>query len=204
MITISTEGKSAPMTNITSSRDSRRFRLNLANSLTAVRIVLAPFITIALVSGLNHRAILAAAIFMAAAFTDFFDGQVARKRQEVTAFGKSFDPLADKVLMVCALVPLSVLGHVPWAATGIIVGREVLVTVLRSLVGHRGGQTGATWLGKAKTGTQTAAIAWAILRDYIGFSEIAIWIAVMMTIISGLHYVWIWVPLLVRKEGEAR
>lgn len=174
--------------------------MNLANSLTAIRIVLAPIITILLLLSRPFGAYWAAGLFAAASLTDFLDGAVARKRQEVTPFGKSFDPLADKVLIVCTLLPLSHIGKIPWLFAGVIIGREVMVTVLRAMVSKRGGPTAASWFGKAKTVSQIAAILWVLLSRNQLLNFIAVGVAVVFTVLSGIHYLCVWLPIIAGRK----
>lgn len=175
--------------------------MNLANSLTAIRIVMAPVITLLILYADSPRFFWAAGVFGAASLTDFFDGAVARRRQEVTSFGKSFDPLADKVLIVCTLLPLAHIGRISWWAVGVVIGREVMVTVLRALVSKKGGPTAATWMGKAKTVSQIAAILWVLLSRNPLLNSIAVGVAVAFTVLSGLHYLYIWLPLVFQRRS---
>jgi len=170
--------------------------LNLANMLTASRIIIAPAIPAILFSGRPDRDYLAVAVFIAAALTDAFDGRIARQMHAVTTFGKQFDPLADKVLMLSAILPLTVQGRLPLWVALVIIGREVFVTVLRTLVSRKGGSAAASWLGKAKTGAQNIAVSWVMLENVLPYSYIAVGVAVCFTILSGLHYAWHWIPLL--------
>ena len=174
--------------------------LNLANLLTASRIIIAPAIPLILFSGLPNRDYWAVAVFIVAALTDAFDGRVARQMHEVTTFGKQFDPLADKVMMFSAIIPLTIQGRLPLWVALVIVGREVFVTVLRTLVARRGGPTAASWLGKAKTGAQNVAVCWVMLEEILPYGYIAVGVAVFFTVLSGLHYAWHWIPLLWKEE----
>jgi CDP-diacylglycerol--glycerol-3-phosphate 3-phosphatidyltransferase len=174
--------------------------LNWANILTASRIVIAPAIPAILLSGHPYRDHLAVAVYILAALTDAFDGCIARQTQKVTTFGKQFDPLADKLLMLSAIIPLTIQGRWPLWVAIVIFGREVFVTVLRTLVSRKGASAAASWLGKAKTGTQNIAISWVMLEKVLPYSSIAVGVAVFFTVLSGLHYVWRWIPLLMIKS----
>src|SRR5438309_8227422 len=132
------------------------FPLNLPNFLTVLRILLVPVIVVALLAETPNADTLAAIVFAAAAFTDGLDGYIARSRGSVTTFGKLMDPLADKLLIVAALISLVSLDRLaPWVAM-VIISREIAVTGLRSLAAERGVVIAASWLGKVKTGLQVA------------------------------------------------
>ncbi len=168
--------------------------LNIANILTMLRIALVPVFLIVLFVGDGHESgwrIGAAAVFVIAALTDRIDGQLARKLGLTTDFGRIADPIADKALIGAALVGLSVLGDLSWWVTGIIAFRELSVTVLRIVViRHR--VIPASRGGKLKTLVQVAAIFLLILPlpAFLDTSLVVlIWIAVALTVATGLDYV---------------
>lgn len=137
--------------------------LNLPNALTGLRLLLVPFVALALVAGdgdADGRAV-ALVLFLAASATDVADGQLARRRGQCTAVGAFLDPIADKALVGTALVCLSAVGAVPWWATLLILGRELAVTGLRVAV-LRHGVLPASRGGKAKTLTQTVLVVLAL------------------------------------------
>ncbi|WP_432488534.1 CDP-diacylglycerol--glycerol-3-phosphate 3-phosphatidyltransferase [Kineococcus sp. SYSU DK018] len=141
-------------------------RLHLPNALTVLRLVFVPLFVwfLAEDGGQDWRWRLAAAgVFVAASITDRYDGQLARRWGTVSDFGKVADPLADKALIGSALVVLSLQGRVPWWMTGLILAREVLVTVLRFLVIRRGVIIPADRGGKVKTVVQTVAVGLFVL-----------------------------------------
>src|ERR1700757_420324 len=107
------------------------FPLNLPNLLTVLRIMLVPALVVALLGNTPAGDVLAAVVFAAASATDFVDGYLARSRNSVTTFGKLMDPLADKLLIVAALVSLVSLGRLPAWVAMVIIARELAVTVLR-------------------------------------------------------------------------
>src|SRR5213076_3119289 len=129
--------------------------LNVPNVLTLVRIVAVPVLVVALLGAIPGGDALAAAVFALAAVTDGLDGYIARSRGSVTTFGKLMDPLADKLLIVVALVSLDRLEA--WVAM-VIISRELAVTGLRSIAAERGVVISASWLGKVKTALQVAAV----------------------------------------------
>jgi CDP-diacylglycerol---glycerol-3-phosphate 3-phosphatidyltransferase len=168
--------------------------LNVANGLTALRLVLVPvFVALTVASGLVHPGLRMAAtvVFVVASLTDFVDGWIARTWDLVTTFGKVADPIADKALTGTALVLLSWYGHLPWWVTGVILVRELGVTVLRFFVIRRE-VIAASWGGKAKTLLQILAISWYLwpfpesLR-YVG--RFVMFIAVVVTLVTGVDYV---------------
>lgn len=174
--------------------------LNIANVLTAVRLLLVPVFVWALVErdGMDVDWRLGAfAIFALAAVTDRFDGELARRRGLVTAFGTIADPIADKALMGSALIGLSALGLLPWWITVVVLGREIGITVLRFWV-LRHGIIPASRGGKAKTLVQTVAIGLYVLPlpELFGGSDLvdgARWllmmVAVVLTVATGVDYV---------------
>ncbi len=174
--------------------------LNIANVLTGVRLLLVPVFLAALLTagGVDTGWRFAAfGVFALAAVTDRFDGELARSRGLVTAFGTIADPIADKALIGAALIGLSMLGLVWWWVTGVIMAREVGVTVLRFAV-LRHGVIPASRGGKTKTLVQTLAIGLYLLPlefsgDLSGPAEVLRWavlaVAVVLTVITGLDYV---------------
>jgi len=129
-------------------------------------------------------------VFLVAAFTDFADGALARKRNAVTTLGKIADPIADKAITGVALVGLSYLGELPWWVTVVILSREIGITVVRFAV-LRHGVIPATRGGKAKTVMQILAISLylmplAVVAEPIKVTAMAI--AVALTLATGLDY----------------
>lgn len=169
--------------------------MNLANKLTILRIFLIPIFMIFLLNKIPYGVEIAAFVFILAAITDALDGYVARKKNQVTTLGKFMDPLADKLLVSAALISLVQMGKISAIVAVIIIAREFTISVLRSVAAAEGIVIAASWWGKLKTITQIIAII-AILIDnfpfkYINvpFDTIMIWIAVILTIISGVDYI---------------
>ena len=144
-------------------------------------------------------------IFLAASFTDYLDGHIARRRNIVTNFGKFLDPIADKLLVLAALVMLVEAGIIPGWIPIIIAAREFMVSAIRMLVATEGKVIAASKLGKIKTVTQMVAISLAFLdTNYFmsfvcgaltGFAlilnilmSVAMILAVIATIWSGVDY----------------
>jgi CDP-diacylglycerol--glycerol-3-phosphate 3-phosphatidyltransferase len=165
------------------------FPLNLPNVLTMLRIVAVPVVVVALLEETPNGDTLAAAVFALAAFTDGLDGYIARSRDAITTFGKLFDPLADKLLITAALVSLVSLGRVEAWVAMVIIAREFAVTGLRGVAAEQGVVIQASWLGKAKTILQIAAVfaLIAVEPSPLGV-DLLVYAAVAVTVISGLDY----------------
>lgn len=174
--------------------------MSLANLLTTLRIVLAPVSVAFLFLNVPYKELIAASIFIIAGLTDGLDGYVARVRKEITSFGKSFDPLADKILVISALLSLAQLGRVPFWAVAIIILREVFVTVLRRWARKFGLSVAASSWGKIKTFTQIVAVPALILR--LNFAIHLLYISVFFTILSGIHYAFLWGGAIIRKRRQ--
>ncbi|MEU2348596.1 CDP-diacylglycerol--glycerol-3-phosphate 3-phosphatidyltransferase [Modestobacter sp. NPDC049651] len=169
--------------------------VNLPNALTLLRLLVVPLFALLLLSadGLDTRQrIWATVVFGLAIITDRYDGMIARRRNQVTEFGKLADPIADKALTGTALVGLSVLALLPWWVTLVILVREVGVTVLRFWV-IRHGVIAASRGGKAKTVLQALAIGLYILPLTGVLASARWWVmgaALVLTVITGADYVW--------------
>jgi CDP-diacylglycerol---glycerol-3-phosphate 3-phosphatidyltransferase len=165
------------------------FPLNVPNALTMLRILAVPVIVVALLGETPHGDVIAAAVFALAALTDTLDGYIARRRRSVTTFGKLMDPLADKLLIVAALVALVSLGRVAAWVAMVIIAREVAVTGLRGVAAEKGVVMAASWLGKLKTILQVVAvfalIIWVPAPVWV---DVLVYLAVAVTVISGADY----------------
>jgi CDP-diacylglycerol--glycerol-3-phosphate 3-phosphatidyltransferase len=167
---------------------------NLANALTALRLILVPVFLLALFSGDGHEfasRVTAFAVFAVAVITDRFDGQLARSYGLVTEFGKLADPIADKMLIGAALIGLSMLGDLPWWVTVLILVRELGVTVLRFAV-LRNGVIAASRGGKLKTMVQAVAIGLFILPlsgIWLTVAWVVMALAIVLTVVTGAEYV---------------
>ncbi|WP_350346994.1 CDP-diacylglycerol--glycerol-3-phosphate 3-phosphatidyltransferase [Agromyces sp. G08B096] len=178
---------------------ARSANWNLPNAITVVRILLAPaFFWLLLADGGEGGLLrwLATALFVLAISTDWVDGYLARSRGLVTDLGKLLDPIADKLLTSGALVCLSILGEVPWWVTGLIVVREVGITVWRFIELGRGNVVPASVGGKLKTVVQSVAISFALAPLPLLIGEWMAWVnavlmaaALVLTVWSGLLYV---------------
>ena len=190
--------------------------LNLPNALTAMRILLVPFFGWALLVNGGDSVLwrtVAFALFVVAMVTDKIDGDIARSRGLITDFGKIADPIADKAITGMAFIGLSVVGDVWWWVTIVVLGRELLITLLPLWV-VRYGVMAASKGGKVKTALQAVALSGFILplRDLPGVlaevGDVLWWgavavmaAAVAVTLVTGLDYVR--AALLVRRQGRA-
>ena len=168
--------------------------MNLPIGLTLTRIVAVPLLILFLISSSRVHAIIAAGIFIAAALTDWLDGVVARRRNQVTTLGTLLDPIADKLLVAAALVSLLTIDKVPAVAVVVIIGRELAVTGLRAVSAGHGVIVPASRLAKWKTAGQYVAITMLILEKGIisnAFHALAmgvLWVAVALTVVSAVDY----------------
>ena len=174
--------------------------MNLPNAITLARIFLVPLLVVVLMTKFEGRQILGvrhelvgAAIFAVASLTDWLDGYLARRRKQVTTFGQLMDPLADKLLITAAFVSIVQMGLAPAWMVAVILGREFLVTVLRSIAHARGVVIAASPLGKIKMAAEVTAILALILgHDHLQqFSKlgiVALWVALITAVVSGIDY----------------
>lgn len=178
--------------------------LNLPNILTLARVAAVPVVMVLMLSDSRSSGVWAASIFIVASITDFFDGWLARKWQVVTVLGKFLDPLADKLIVMAALIMLIPLDRVPAWAVFMILAREMIVTGLRSIASSEGIIIDASELGKYKTIYQMVAIPglmlhydfywffgleWSILHvNAHNFGIFFFYIAFVLTLWSGIDY----------------
>ena len=178
--------------------------MNTPNKLTLLRVLLVPFfILFLLLESIPLHSLWALIIFGVASFTDMLDGKIARKRGIVTNFGKFLDPLADKVLVVSGLICFIQMGLSDAVVVVVIVAREFLVTSLRLVAVDNGKVIAASNLGKLKTAFTMIAMVGVMALSALGesgllpvgfplfwVSEILLWIAALLTIVSGVDYLW--------------
>lgn len=165
------------------------FPLNLPNVLTVLRIMLVPVVVVALLGNTHDGDVLAAVVFALASLTDFIDGYLARARDSITTFGKLMDPLADKLLIVAALISLVSLHRLAAWVAMVIITRELAVTVLRLGATQAGVVIAASMFGKVKTCLQIAAILAVIaVHGHPAWVSALLYLAVLVTVLSGLDY----------------
>jgi CDP-diacylglycerol--glycerol-3-phosphate 3-phosphatidyltransferase len=165
------------------------FPLNLPNVLTVLRIMLVPVVVVALLGNTPAGDVLAAVVFALASLTDFVDGRLARARGSITTFGKLMDPLADKLLIVAALLSLVSLGRLEAWVAMVIITRELAVTVLRLGATQAGVVVAASMFGKVKTCMQIAAIlALIAVHGEPLWVSLLLYSTVAVTVLSGLDF----------------
>ena len=167
--------------------------MNLPNKLTVGRFIAVPIFIVVFMMGYHY---ISAIIFIVASFTDYLDGKIARKYNLVTNFGKIMDPLADKILVISALVCLVDTGQVAAWMLIVILAREFTVTGLRTVAAAQGIVIAAGMTGKIKTVLQMIAVPLLIIQNWpfsfvgIPVADIMLWASVIMTIVSGTEYVY--------------
>jgi CDP-diacylglycerol--glycerol-3-phosphate 3-phosphatidyltransferase len=166
--------------------------MNLPDGLTIARAASVPFVVLLFALDFRGHAYWATAVFCLAMATDWFDGRIARSRGRTSAFGSLLDPVADKVLVLAALVMLVDLDVAPGWMVAAIVIRELLVSGLRLAAMERGVVLGARDLGKLKTWSQAVAAAIGGFAAAGAWSDRVAWwallVAVVLTWVSGLDY----------------
>ena len=173
--------------------------MNLPNKLTVMRVILIPFFVAALLydnGSSQTMRVVANVIFIVASLTDLFDGKIARKYNLVTNFGKFMDPLADKLLVISALICMIEVDLVSSWMVIIIVARELTVSILRAIAAADGKVIAASGGGKLKTISQMIAIPLLLLGAQFGsnillsIGNITILIATLLTLYSGWEYLY--------------
>lgn len=179
--------------------------MNLPNKLTMFRILLVPFFVAAmLMAELPHHYLVAALLFGVASYTDHLDGMLARKYNQITDFGKFMDPLADKILVIAALVCFVELHLAPVWMVLLIIAREFMVTSIRLVAADKGTVIAANNWGKAKTVSQMIAVLGVLVLEYVqelatmgfgvpltfstGVEEALLLVATLFSTISGIVY----------------
>ena len=187
--------------------------MNLPNKLTLSRFVLTVAFLIVMFSRIRFHETIALVLFCAAGISDFLDGQIARRRKLITNFGILMDPLADKIMVCSAFIAFIELGWMHAWMVVIVVARELAITGLRLLAASKNVVLAAEGYGKHKTISQIVAIiSILVLHSYeqwgpvgkavfgfhlvvdkpwvVWFTELSIWLAVILTFISGALYLW--------------
>ena len=169
-------------------------QMNLPNKPTTLRVILIPVFLLVLffmeAPGNRYGAVV---IFVAASLTDFLDGHLARKYHLVTNFGKFMDPLADKLLVMSALVSMVALEDLPAWVVIVILAREFTITGFRTLAMEANIVMAASWWGKIKTATQMVMIIVVLLEMPFAampvIETVLVGLAVLFTVISGVDYI---------------
>ena len=179
--------------------------MNTPNKLTVLRVLLVPlFLVFLLVGQIPAHYLLALIVFVVASATDSLDGHLARKNDQVTTFGKFLDPLADKILVLSAMISFIEIGLCGSLVVVIMIAREFMVTSLRLVaVSGDGTVIAAGLLGKVKTVVQMVSVdlililcmlsEWSILPAGISvpvLAESLMWISAILSVVSGAQYIW--------------
>lgn len=171
--------------------------INIPNLLTVTRILLIPVFVMVFAEPTPDRSLVAAIIFVIAAVTDLLDGYLARKTGQITKLGRLLDPIADKLLVVSALILLVQVDRVTALVAILIIAREVAVTGIRAIAASEGMILSAEVTGKYKMALQVVAIVLLILEGTI-FSElgnlhlagtVTLYLSLLLGYISGARYV---------------
>jgi len=176
--------------------------MNLPNKLTALRVLLVPFFIFFLLSDyICNNLICALGVFILASITDMLDGKIARKSGQITDFGKFLDPLADKILVLSALVCFVEMGLISSVPVIIILAREFIVTSVRLVASSKGKVIAANIFGKLKTCVQIISICGILLLKYIGnlyrfdsnfcrfIFDLLIYLSAFFSVLSGYIYI---------------
>jgi len=165
---------------------------NLPNALTLFRIFLVPFLVVVLLTKFSGREYVGLAIFLVAAITDFFDGFLARRRNQMTRLGALLDPIADKLLMSAAFISLVELQYAKAWMVVIIIGREFAVSGLRAIAAQQGITIAASPLGKTKMVAEVVAVSLLILGHELGeflfIGNVALWVVMIFALVSMVDY----------------
>ncbi len=165
--------------------------MNLPNWLTTFRIFLVPPLVVVLLTEFEGSEPIALSIFLLAAITDWFDGYLARKRNQITLLGKFLDPIADKLLIASAFISLVELKVVPAWMVVVIVGREIAVTGFRAIAASHGYNIPG-WSGKIKMVIEVITITVLIGRKYLGpllfLSKVFLWMTLIAALLSAVDY----------------
>ena len=166
--------------------------MTTASKITLIRVVLIPvFMVFMYLSGGAAGGWMwaALAVFVIASLTDYVDGQIARKCNQVSDFGKFLDPLADKLLVISAMAMFCEWGRFPAWALRVVLAREFAVSGLRMVASSKGNVIAAGWSGKVKTfSTMVGLILMMALPQVEILGIIVMWVIILTTIYSGVEY----------------
>ena len=180
--------------------------MNLPNKLTVFRMLLVPIIIIVWLLGIPNvtlnvlssqidlSKLLSAILFLIASLTDMLDGQIARKNNLITSFGKFIDPIADKLLVNTSFILLAFNSEVPLVAVLVMIWRDTIVDAIRMMASNKGKVMAAGMLGKLKTVTQMIAIICAFLNNIpfaffnVPVTTMLVWAACVISVLSGISY----------------
>jgi CDP-diacylglycerol--glycerol-3-phosphate 3-phosphatidyltransferase len=200
-------------------RSIKEDALNLPNILTMARVVIIPVVMWLIERGTPKDCVIAAMVYSAAAITDLLDGYLARKMNVVSVLGKFLDPLADKLLVMAALIWMVPMGRIPEWAVVLLIGREISITGLRSIASSEGVVIAAGESGKSKTALQMVGILCLILGfpyhlslgfidlgmvDLVVVGRALIYISLVFSVTSAVEYVGLFAQAVEAKERRRR
>ena len=162
--------------------------MNTANKLTLLRVVMIPAFLLVLYLDVPGASYWALAIFVAASLTDTLDGYIARHYNQVTDFGKFMDPLADKCLVVAAMLWFVEIGQMPAWMLLIVICREFAVSGLRMIASDKGRVIAAGWSGKVKTASTMVCVVLMFLPIPPVVNTLCVWVITLTTLYSGVEY----------------
>lgn len=171
--------------------------MNLPNKLTVLRVILIPFFVVLMLTDFVPASKwIALGIFVVASFTDYLDGHLARKWNLVTNFGKFMDPLADKILVITAMILLVGMGEIPSWVVAIIIAREFIISGFRLIAAESGKVIAAGWWGKVKTAFTMVMLIYVMAIVALGnvpailtiIGQILIYVSLALTVISLVDY----------------
>lgn len=169
-------------------------KMNLPNKLTILRVIMVPIFIVFLMCNItSYDKWIALAIFIAASLTDMLDGKIARKYNLVTNFGKFMDPLADKLLVCCAMICFIQLNRLPAWYVCVVIAREFIISGIRLVASDNGVVIAASYWGKFKTAFSMVMLCFLIAdinnSVFTIVTEILIWISLILTVVSLIDYI---------------
>lgn len=162
--------------------------MNLPNKLTLLRMALVPVYMLFWHLPIPHNALIALGVFILASLTDLLDGHIARSRNLITDFGKFMDPLADKVLVLTAMIYFCAAWRMPAWAVVIVIFREFAVSGMRLVAVEQGRVIAAGWSGKVKTASTMICLCLMHLEIPEALGWVCVWVIVLTTAYSGVEY----------------
>ena len=162
--------------------------MNTANKLTLLRVIMIPVLMVALYLDFQFNNIVALVVFVLASITDFIDGYIARHFDQITDFGKFMDPLADKLLVISAMLWFVEVGQMAAWVVLVVLAREFAVSGLRMVAGPKGIVIAAAWSGKIKTASTMACICIMLLPIPEILNTICVAVILITTVVSGIEY----------------
>lgn len=162
--------------------------MNTANKLTMLRVIMIPVFLLALYLDFPFNNIIALVIFILASVTDFIDGYIARNFDQVTDFGKFMDPLADKLLVISAMLWFVKVGQMEAWIVLVVLAREFAVSGLRMVAAPKGLVIAAAWSGKIKTAATMVCICIMLLPIPAILNIICVAVILVTTVVSGIEY----------------